>query len=271
MPELPEVETTRRGIEPYVTGQTIREIIVREPRLRWRVPRVLARELPGKTIVSVTRRGKYLLFDVGTGSIIVHLGMSGSLTVVPQATPAGKFDHVDVALESGDCLRLRDPRRFGAVLWTRADVTRHKLLAPLGPEPLNENFNGTYLFRLTRVRTRAIRDVLLDGHTVAGVGNIYANEALHAAGIRPARAAARITRMQYDALVETIRATLTSAILAGGTTLRDFRNPEGNPGYFSTALKVYGRAGKPCLTCGSQIKAVRLGQRRAFYCRTCQL
>ena len=244
---------------------------MREPRLRWRVPRVLTRELPGKKIYTVTRRGKYLLFDVGIGSIILHLGMSGSLFVVPQTTPAGKFDHVDVTLESGNCLRLRDPRRFGALLWTRADVMRHKLLVLLGPEPLEEGFTGTYLFRSTRGRTRAIRDVLLNGRIVAGVGNIYANEALHAAGIRPARAAARITRVQYDALAKAVRTTLTSAIRAGGTTLRDFRNADGNPGYFSVALKVYGRAGLPCLTCGGQIKAVRLGQRTAFYCRTCQL
>ena len=271
MPELPEVETTRRGIEPYVIGQTIQGLVVREPRLRWRVSRAAIRELPGKRIRTVTRRGKYLLFDVGSGNLIVHLGMSGSLRVVPQATPAGKFDHVDVSLENGDCLRLRDPRRFGAVLWTRSDAARHKLLMFLGPEPLSDAFSGAYLFRATRGRTRSIRDVLLDGRIVAGVGNIYANESLHAAGIRPARAAARLNRMQCEALTTAIRATLTSAIRAGGTTLRDFRNANGNPGYFRVSLRVYDRAGLPCLACGNLVRSVRLGQRTAFYCRTCQL
>ena len=270
MPELPEVETTRRGIEPYTVGQTIQRLIVREPRLRWRVSRSLIRELPGKKIHAITRRGKYLVFDVGSGNIIVHLGMSGSLSIVPQTTPAGKFDHIDVGLESGDCLRLRDPRRFGAVLWSRTDAARHKLLRPLGPEPLTDDFSAAYLFRVTRGRTRSIRDVLLDGRIVAGVGNIYANESLHAAGIRPTRAAQRLTRAQCESLTEAIRATLTSAISAGGTTLRDFRKADGNPGYFRVSLRVYGRAGLPCLACGDLVKSVRLGQRSAFYCRTCQ-
>lgn len=271
MPELPEVETTRRGIEPYVVGQTIRRLVVREPRLRWRVPPALARELRGKTIHALSRRGKYLLFDVGTGHLIIHLGMSGSLRVVPRTTLAEKFDHVDVLLASGDCLRLRDPRRFGAVLWAGTDVMRHKLLAGLGPEPLAAEFSGEYLFNKTRGRRRAIRDVLLDGRVLAGIGNIYANEALYVAGIRPTRAAGRITRKQYAVLAQAICVTLTAAIAAGGTTLRDFRKADGTPGYFRVALKVYGRAGLPCAGCDRPLTAVRLGQRTAFYCRSCQV
>lgn len=270
MPELPEVETTRRGIEPYLIGQTIRRLVVREPRLRWRVSPTLARKLPGKTIRALSRRGKYLLLDVGTGHLIIHLGMSGSLRVVARTACVGKFDHLDLLLANGNCLRLRDPRRFGAVMWGGQDVMRHKLLAGLGPEPLAAEFSGEYLFYKTRGRRRAIRDVLLDGHMVAGIGNIYANEALYAAGIRPARAAGRITRKQYTVLARAIRRTLTAAIAAGGTTLRDFRGADGTPGYFHMALKVYGRAGLPCPSCNRSLTAVQLGQRTAFYCRSCQ-
>lgn len=271
MPELPEVETTRRGIEPYVVGKTVTRVIVRNPRLRWRVPAKLARELPGHVIQSVSRRGKYLLLTTVAGTAILHLGMSGSLRVVACKHPADKFDHVDIVLDSGDCLRLRDPRRFGALLWTRENPLHHKLLKELGPEPLAPDFRGDYLHGKLRGRRRGIRDALLDSHLIAGIGNIYANEALFAAGIRPARRAGKITRSEYNRLAEAIQETLTRALRAGGTTLRDFRASDGKPGYFQLSLNVYGRDDEPCHNCQTPIRAKRLGQRTAFYCPKCQL
>ncbi|MHB8535298.1 MAG: bifunctional DNA-formamidopyrimidine glycosylase/DNA-(apurinic or apyrimidinic site) lyase [Sulfuricaulis sp.] len=271
MPELPEVETTRRGIEPHVVGKRVTRLVVRNPRLRWRVPAKLAKELPGQTIRSVTRRGKYLLLAGETGTAILHLGMSGSLRVVASLQAPGKYDHVDIVLDSGDCLRLRDPRRFGALLWTRTDPLHHKLLRKLGPEPLGPDFNGEYLYGKLHGRQRAIRDALLDSHLVAGIGNIYANEALFAVGIRPMRRTGKISAAQYVRLAESIRATLDRALAAGGTTLRDFRNGHGEPGYFQLSLKVYGRAGAPCRVCGTPIRVRRLGQRTAFYCPQCQM
>lgn len=270
MPELPEVETTRCGIAPHVVGAMITGVVVREPRLRWRVPAALARESPGQRILAVARRAKYLLFPTDAGTLIVHLGMSGRLLLVPADTPAEKFDHVDIALDTGDCLRLRDPRRFGSVLWTRATPERHPLLVNLGPEPFEADFNTDYLYRTTRTRRRAIRDVLLDGRIVAGVGNIYANEALFEAGIRPGRAAGRLTRADCANLIRRLRATLKRALKAGGTSFRDYRNSRGEPGYFQVMLKVYGRPGEPCRACGSGIRTRRLGQRTAFYCANCQ-
>ncbi|MHB8622187.1 MAG: bifunctional DNA-formamidopyrimidine glycosylase/DNA-(apurinic or apyrimidinic site) lyase [Sulfuricaulis sp.] len=271
MPELPEVETTRRGIEKHVVGKTIERLIVRNPHLRWRVSSKLADELPGQTIQSVVRRGKYLLFATGAGTVILHLGMSGSLRIVPGTLPAGKYDHVDMVFDSGDCLRLRDPRRFGALLWTRTDPMQHKLLKNLGPEPLAADFQGDYLYRKLRGRKRGIRDSLLDGRLIAGIGNIYANEALFAAGIRPARRAGRIARNEYQRLATAICDTLKRAILAGGSTLRDFRASDGQPGYFQHSHNVYGRVGEPCLVCQTPIRAKRIGQRTAFYCPKCQL
>ena len=270
MPELPEVETTRRGIEPHVLGRAVTRLIVRNPRLRWHVPAKLEKELAGQTIETVTRRGKYLLLATAAGTAILHLGMSGSLRVVACTHPADKYDHVDIVLDSGDCLRLRDPRRFGALLWTRDDPLRHKLLKHLGPEPLGPDFSGESLYKKLHGRKRNIRDSLLDNHLVAGIGNIYANEALFAAGIRPTRHAGKISRVQCHRLIKSIRETLRHALRAGGTTLRDFRASDGRPGYFQLSLKVYGRAGEPCRTCHSPIRAKRLGQRTAFYCPKCQ-
>ncbi len=271
MPELPEVETTRRGIAPYVLQQVVRAVVVRQPQLRWRVPTALVRELPGHTIEAVDRRGKYLLLATDIGHVILHLGMSGSLRIVPHTQPPGKYDHVDLVLSSGNCLRLRDPRRFGAVLWTRKDPTTHKLLANIGPEPLGPEFNANYLYERSRGRKRAIRDLLLDGRLVAGIGNIYANEALFAAGIDPRRAAGRIGRERYRRLAEAVRTTLRSAITAGGTTLRDYRGATGDPGYFQLAMKVYGREGEHCPRCRQAIRAQALGGRRVFFCVRCQL
>jgi formamidopyrimidine-DNA glycosylase len=245
-------------------------LVVRNPALRWRVTPKLVREFSGQTIRSVARRGKYLLLATAAGSAILHLGMSGSLRIVPATQAADAHDHVDIVLDNGDCLRLHDPRRFGCLLWTRDDPQKHKLLRDLGPEPLAADFSGDYLFEKSRRRKRAIRDFLLDSQVLAGVGNIYANEALFAAGLRPARAAGRINRDQYARLAGAIRDTLNRALKAGGTTLRDFRNGRGEPGYFQLSLNVYGRAGEPCLVCGTPIRARRLGQRSAFFCPKCQ-
>ena len=270
MPELPEVETTRRGIEPHVLGRRVTRLVVRNPHLRWRVPAKLEKELTGQTIQSVTRRGKYLLLATAAGTAILHLGMSGSLRVVACTYPPDKYDHVDIALDSGDCLRLRDPRRFGALLWTRDNPLQHKLLRHLGPEPLGPDFSGEYLHQKLHGRRRNIRDSLLDSRLVAGVGNIYANEALFMAGIRPSRHAGKIARVQCDRLARAIRETLEHALDAGGTTLRDFRDSNGRPGYFQQSLHVYARENKPCRRCHSPVRARRLGQRSAFYCPKCQ-
>jgi formamidopyrimidine-DNA glycosylase len=270
MPELPEVETTRRGIAPLVSGHRVTRVIVRNPNLRWRVPTQLGTELVGQTIGEVTRRAKYLLLATPTGSVIIHLGMSGSLRVVDAALAPRPHDHVDIVLDNGSCLRLHDPRRFGAVLWAREPLT-HKLLADLGPEPLGSAFDGAYLFRLSRGRRRAMRDFLLDGRVVAGIGNIYANEALFQAGVRPTRPAGRLSLAESGKLVRAIRATLTRALKVGGTTLRDFQNAAGEPGYFQLRLKVYGRDGQSCRRCNTNIQHKSLGQRSAFFCRKCQL
>lgn len=270
MPELPEVETARRGIAPHLVGQRVAKVVVRDGRLRWPVTATLTKGLTGQVIRAVERRAKYLLLRTDTGTAILHLGMSGSLRVVPCPTPPLKWDHVDIALTNGQCLRLRDPRRFGALLWTNAEPTEHKLLRRLGPEPFAPEFDGNYLHQISRGRRLKVRDFLLNGHIVAGVGNIYANEALFLAGVRPNRAAGRLNRAQCSALVRHLRATLESAIAAGGTTLRDFQNADGKPGYFQQTLRVYGRQGMPCQRCKTPIRQLKLGQRSAFFCPSCQ-
>jgi formamidopyrimidine-DNA glycosylase len=270
MPELPEVETTRRGIGAHVVGRRVCDVIVRERRLRYPVPPRLRTELTGHTITAVERRGKYLLLITDAGTAIVHLGMSGSLRVVAATTPPSAHDHLDIVLAGGDCLRLRDPRRFGCVLWTRADPRRHHLLRDLGPEPLSQEFSGEMLYRVSRGRRCAVKTLLMDSHIVVGVGNIYANEALFRAGIRPDRAAGRIGLDRYRALAAAVKHTLRDAIRAGGTTLRDFRDSEGRPGYFSQALQVYDRAGEPCPRCGTALRQRVLGQRATYYCPACQ-
>ena len=270
MPELPEVETARRGIAPHLIGQRVAAVIVRQRQLRWPIPATLVNALPGQIIRAVERRAKYILIRTDAGTVLLHLGMSGSLRVLACHTPPQKADHVDIALGNGQCLRLRDPRRFGSLLWTTTDPMQHKLLRDLGPEPLGPDFNGDYLFEAARGRTLAARDFLMNTRVLAGVGNIYANECLFLAGIRPQRAAGRITRVHYERLAKAIRQTLLKAIRAGGTTLRDFQNADGLPGYFQQTLKVYGRGGEPCVRCGTLVRALKLGQRSAFYCRQCQ-
>lgn len=269
MPELPEVETTRRGLVPRVVGHRIRDVVVRDPRLRWPVPRDLAARLRGVRVRSIARRGKYLLFDCGEGHLLVHLGMSGRLTVVPPDRPVRRHDHVDLALDSGEVVRLNDPRRFGAMLWVR-DPSRHPLLDGLGIEPFDEAFGGRYLHERARARRVPVKQFLMDSRIVTGVGNIYANEALFAAGIHPARAAGRISRDRYERLAAAVRATLERALAAGGSTLRDFVGAGGEPGHFQLEYAVYGRAGEPCPACGAPVRATRQAGRSSFHCASCQ-
>jgi len=270
MPELPEVEITRRGLAAHLTGLTIADVVIRDARLRWPIPKNLPKLLRGKTILSLKRRAKYLLMDCGNGTLILHLGMSGSLRILPARTPPEKHDHFDLILNNGTLLRLRDPRRFGAVLWHSGDVHTHPLLANLGPEPLEDNFDANYLYQATRGRTVSIKQCIMNNHIVVGVGNIYANEALFRAGIKPQLAAGKLSLARCAKLVEEIRATLTEAIQLGGSTLRDFVNTSGQPGYFQQHYWVYGRGGEPCRRCGSLIKQIKQGQRSSFYCGTCQ-
>lgn len=270
MPELPEVESTRRGLAPLLINQRIRTAIVRNRALRQPVPRNLPRRLAGATISGIARRGKYLLFECGTGTLILHLGMSGRLWVVNNATPPDKHDHFDLALENGTVVRLRDPRRFGLVLWRTGDPLAHALLADIGPEPFGPEFNGGWLYRITRNRSAAIKQVLMDGHVVAGVGNIYANEALFRAGVNPKLPAHRIGLARYELLAEKIRETLELAINAGGSSLRDYVGSDGLAGNFQSQFMVYDRAGQPCQRCGTAIREIRQGQRSTFYCPSCQ-
>jgi formamidopyrimidine-DNA glycosylase len=270
MPELPEVETTRRGIEPYVVGRRIERVALRCERLRWPVPAAIASQLPGQRIERVRRRAKYLLLDLAAGSAIIHLGMSGSLRVLAgPGSAAGRHDHVDIAFDDGRLLRFNDPRRFGCLLWQPVGEC-HPLLAGLGPEPLSDDFDGGYLFRASRGRRGAVKNFLMDQSVVVGVGNIYAAEALFRAGIDPRRAAGRISRARYDRLAASTRAVLRAAIERGGTTLRDFTAPDGAPGYFEQDLLVYGRESEPCRQCASPLRGQRIGQRASVWCPRCQ-
>ncbi|MBY4678839.1 bifunctional DNA-formamidopyrimidine glycosylase/DNA-(apurinic or apyrimidinic site) lyase [Marinobacterium arenosum] len=269
MPELPEVETTRRGVAPHLLGRTVTELVVRQPQLRWPVPTELHDLLPEQPVVAVERRAKYLLIRFERGTLLIHLGMSGSLRIIEADREAGKHDHVDLCLDNGQALRLTDPRRFGAVLWQPADQ-QHELLAGLGPEPLEDDFNADYLIARCEGRRTAIKTFIMDNRVVVGVGNIYANEALYAAGIHPKRAAGRISRQRLACLVEEIKRVLAQAIKQGGTTLKDFVGSDGKPGYFAQQLNVYGRAGEPCPGCGTALQEIRLGQRSTVFCRHCQ-
>jgi formamidopyrimidine-DNA glycosylase len=269
MPELPEVETTRRGVEPHCRGRRVQRLVVREGRLRWPVPDDLPALLQGQRIDTVDRRAKYLLFRTAPGSLLVHLGMSGSLRVVPGDENPGRHDHIDIQLEDGISLRYNDPRRFGCFLWLQPGEL-HPLLSHLGPEPLLPEFDGELLYRRSRGRKGPVKNFIMDGKVVVGVGNIYANEALFLSGIRPNRAAGRISLHRYQCLAENIKQVLTSAISQGGTTLRDFVGGDGKPGYFAQQLYVYGRSGQPCKRCGAQLRELRLGQRSSVYCVACQ-
>lgn len=270
MPELPEVETTCRGLAPHLSGQRIHAVIVRDARLRFPIVPELSHFLPGLVIRGIARRGKYLLMDCSSGWLILHLGMSGSLRILPAIAPVEKHDHFDLVLENGFCMRLRDPRRFGAVIWVETDPLRHPLLARLGVEPLTDDFDGAWLYRQTRGKKGSIKQTLMDAHLLVGVGNIYANEALFRAAIRPATPAGRIGALRCDRLAQAVKEVLQQAIAAGGSSLRDFVDSSGKPGYFQQQYFVYGRAGEPCRRCGVPIKLIRQGQRSTFYCPDCQ-
>ena len=269
MPELPEVETTRRGIAPFLLGQTVCEVRVRVPRLRWPIPAAVAAGLVGSPIERVDRRAKYLLIGNTAGDALVHLGMSGSLRVLDANTALKKHDHVDLLLDSGQLLRFNDPRRFGCLLWQPTGET-HDLLSGLGPEPFDAQFSGAYLYARAKGRSSSVKHFLMDQRIVVGVGNIYAAEALFRAGIDPRRQAGRVSRDRYGVLAVVAREILSQAIERGGTTLRDFLKPDGEPGYFEQELNVYGRAGEPCKICTHPISSVRLGQRSSFFCARCQ-
>ncbi len=270
MPELPEVETTRRGIAPHLLGQRVEAVHLRCPRLRHPVTRGLRGMLTGQTIEAVHRRAKYLLLRMERGTLLLHLGMSGTLRILLQTGEPGPHDHLDLRLENGSILRFKDPRRFGIVLWLKSDPLRHPLLRSLGPEPLSRDFDGEYLYQRSRGRRQAVKPFLMDSRVVAGVGNIYAGEALFAAGIHPARAAGRISRRRYLRLARALQGVLQRAIDAGGTTLRDFVGGDGRPGYFRIALQVYGREGQACASCATSLRTLRLGQRSTVFCPVCQ-
>jgi len=269
MPELPEVETTCRGIAPHVVGTTVSAVDVRQRQLRWPIPLDIDK-LTGVVINEVSRRGKYIQLHVPHGEVIIHLGMSGSLRLVDSGEEIRKHDHVDFKLNTGSVLRFHDPRRFGCILWHSMHESAHPLLHKLGPEPLGNEFTAEYLFNASRKRKSAIKVFIMNSHVVVGVGNIYASESLFMAGIRPGRAAGRITRVEAENLVEAIRTVLTRSIKQGGTTLRDFVNSEGKPGYFKQQLMTYDRAGKPCRQCNESIKQKVMAQRSTYYCPSCQ-
>jgi formamidopyrimidine-DNA glycosylase len=271
MPELPEVETSCRGIAPHLQQQTIRKITIRQAQLRWPIPNDTNDVFQQQVISHVRRRGKYILLTTPVGTLILHLGMSGSVRVLPLDTPITKHDHVDIELNNGFCLRYNDPRRFGCLLWTHDNALQHPLLKTLGPEPLENDFTAEYLYVKTRQRKVCIKQLLMNGKIVVGVGNIYANEALFNSGIRPTKSAKRLTRQQCATLVLQVKQVLQKAITAGGTTLKDFTQADGKPGYFKQQLQVYGREAETCLHCHTPIKQITISNRSSFYCPQCQL
>lgn len=269
MPELPEVETTRRGIEPHVLNHSIKSIRIYQKKLRWPIPSTLKR-VTGHEISAINRRGKYLLLTTEPGTIIVHLGMSGSLRISTTRDERRKHDHVEFVLSSGALVRYHDPRRFGCILFHPGEPEEHALLRDLGPEPLSSQFDGDHLFQLSRKKKSAVKNFVMDSHVVVGVGNIYASESLFLSGVRPGRAANRVTREQYRQIAANIKRVLDYSIKMGGTTLRDFVNSDGEPGYFKQRLNVYGREGESCRQCHHEIKNKTIGQRSSFYCPNCQ-
>ena len=270
MPELPEVETIRRGIEPLVVNKVVDHVRIHNGSLRWPVPDLLIEALPGQKVHSVARRSKYLLFACDQGTLIVHLGMTGHLRLISCTSLRRKHDHVEIVFTDGSALRYNDSRRFGVILWTESNPLQHVRLAGLGPEPFDPEFNAAYMYRLSRSRKVAVKPFLMNAHVVVGVGNIYASEALFRAGIAPGRSAGKVSKAAYGHLVQSVVEILGEAIAAGGTTIRDFSDSEGRPGYFKQKLCVYGRAGQKCVSCGALIKQIKLGQRSTFYCPVCQ-
>jgi len=270
MPELPEVETTCKGIASHLINKTVAEVIIRQPKLRWPISAKLKKELVGNKIISVERRAKYILIATKIGTLIIHLGMSGSLRIVKAKDPFDKHDHFDLVLKNGQCLRLHDPRRFGAVLWTKKPILEHKLLCKLGPEPLSNEFTAQGIFKQSRKRKVSIKQFIMNGHIVVGVGNIYASESLFLAGIHPRKAAGTISLKRFEILITAIQKVLTAAIKQGGTTLKNFTQSDGKPGYFQQQLNVYGKASENCNICNKAISHCVLGQRATYYCTQCQ-
>lgn len=270
MPELPEVETSRRGIEPHLLNKKIKRITIRQHKLRWPIPQNLPQLATGKIIRAVSRRAKYIYLELDSGTIIIHLGMSGSLRICTEKTPPEKHDHIDIQVSNNKILRLRDPRKFGCVLWAEGKVTEHKLIKPLGPEPLDDIFTADYLHAKAKKRQCSIKAFIMNSHIVVGVGNIYASEALFRAGINPKRQAGKISFARIEKLVDAIKVTLAAAIKEGGTTLRDFTGISGQPGYFAQKLLVYGRTDKECTQCTHSIKQFTQQARSTFYCPQCQ-
>ncbi len=270
MPELPEVETTLSGIKPHIQGERLDQLLIRERRFRWPIEAGLEKRLQGQKLKTLGRRSKYLLLHFESGTLLLHLGMSGSLRILHQPVRPEKHDHVDFGFANGVLLRFRDPRRFGALVWAGQQWQSHSLIQHLGPEPLSEAFDRAYLFGKSRKRKQAIKQFIMDASTVVGVGNIYANEALYYAGIHPLREAGSLSSKRLAVLVDTIRQVLERAIVAGGTTLKDFESPEGKRGYFVQELAVYGRKGQPCMCCGNLLEEIRLNQRSTVFCGRCQ-
>ncbi|PHS26224.1 MAG: DNA-formamidopyrimidine glycosylase [Methylophaga sp.] len=272
MPELPEVETTRRGISPYIEHATITNVTIRNFSLRWPIESDLAKTLRGQSVHLIKRRAKYLLFQCDSGTLIIHLGMSGKLRILESATAskAEKHDHFELQFDNGQLLRYNDPRRFGAVLWTTEAIEQHKLLAHLGPEPLTDDFDTDYLFQQSRSRKCSIKTLIMNGKVVVGVGNIYASESLFLATIHPKTIANKLSKKQSELLVKAIKQILKQAIKAGGTTLKDFRKSDGNPGYFAQQLNVYGRKDESCTQCNGTIQHYKELQRATFFCPNCQ-
>jgi formamidopyrimidine-DNA glycosylase len=270
MPELPEVETILRGIKPHIVNQTIKNVTVRHHGLRWPVPQNIQKDLKNKKITAIHRRGKYLIFELNHEAVILHLGMSGTLRILTHYLPPKKHDHIDIVMANGVILRFADPRRFGAFLFTKDKFTHHPLLKNLGPEPFDKVFTGKYLWSRAQHRKVMIKSFIMDNKTVVGVGNIYAAEALFLAGINPKTPANQISQERYDQLIKAIKFILRQAIKRGGTTLKDFVNSEGKPGYFANQLNVYGRAGLPCIKCHALLTSTQIGQRSTVYCEKCQ-
>ncbi len=270
MPELPEVETTRRGIAPHIEGNQVSNVIIRQPRLRWPIPAFLPQQLIGHQLIEVSRRAKYLLLHFNCGCLLIHLGMSGSLRIITTNENIGKHDHIDIIFANNIILRMTDPRRFGAVLWLGDQPDTHPLLSKLGPEPLTEDFCGKYLYAKSWHRKRPVKQFIMDQQIVTGVGNIYASEALFASGIRPARPAGNISLIRYEKLAFAITKILTEAIARGGTTLRDFVGSDGKPGYFKQQLNVYGKSGLPCPKCQRPLAEIKLANRSSVFCKYCQ-
>ncbi len=269
MPELPEVETTCKGIAPYIRGKEIFSVVKRTSKLRWPLPKFLKKHLTGQIISNVTRRAKYILLSTGNGTVIIHLGMSGSLRITDRDVLPKKHDHVDIIFDK-HILRMHDPRRFGAILWTNKSPESHKLLASLGPEPLSSEFTAEYLYDVSKNRRVSVKEFIMNSKIVVGVGNIYATEALFYSKIHPLKAAGKISLPRYKLLVDAIKEVLEDAVSRGGTTLRDFTNEDGKPGYFKQDLQAYGRGNQPCLICTTPLRAIKIGQRTTTYCTHCQ-